>query len=163
MSFQFHFQGAFQLYIEALDDDAFSDDHIEHIFINLDLEANSGPTLPGTYGDYVSLTMTFRVNCSTGFYGHDCTVHCQQMDDDTNGHFTCDPDDGSHICLPDYYGAHCLIFCQPFEFYTCDQGDGSLICNEGFTNPKNFCSESELQSFIIMGSYFVNVDMYSEY
>lgn len=157
-------------------------DRIADVFINRDLEANSGTTALRTYTDAgISLRMTFRVDCHDDYYGSACTVFCQPRndntnghyncdpddgshiclpdyynapacnvlcqarDDDTNGHFTCDPDDGSHVCLPDYYGMDCLTLCQPVEgFYSCHQQDGSRICAEGFTNPGNFCRESEL-------------------
>ena len=146
-----YFQGGFQLYMEALDEDFNAPDPIGDIFINLDLEANSGLTPRRTYtDDGISLVMTFRVDCKSDYYGPACTTFCQARDDDTNGHFTCDPDDGSRVCLSNYYGPGCLTFCQPSETYTCDQSDGSRICNEGFTNPETFCSESECFDLFIL-------------
>ena len=139
------------MFIQAFDDDAgvSNPDHLDNIFVNLLLEANSGTSGLSTYsGSRVSIDVSFRVECLPTLFGSDCQTFCFPRNDNMNGHFVCDPDDGSHVCLPDFYDPQCLTFCvasadEVNGFYTCDPDDGSIICREGFTNPESFCKESE--------------------
>ena len=41
--------------------------------------------------------LKLKVFCDAGYYGSDCSVFCQETDDDT-GHFNCDPGTGTKIC-----------------------------------------------------------------
>jgi len=146
-------QGGFQMFIQAYDDDGgvTDPDHLDDIFINLELAANSGFTMVTTFSgsrSKVSIRMRFRVDCSTNYYGSNCSQLCEPQQHDTNGHYTCNPVDGSRNCLPDYYGSKCNNFCAASNdvvngFYTCNPDDGSRICTEGFTNPEDFCRESK--------------------
>ena len=140
--------------IQAFDyDSVTSSDHLDDIFVNLLLEANSGSSGVNTYsGSSVSIDMSFSVQCLSGFFGSDCQTFCTPQDDDVNGHFVCDPDDGSRVCLPNYYGPQCLTLCynSADEFYTCDPDNGSRICRQGFINPENLCRDSELVSILIL-------------
>ena len=141
------------MFIQALDDDAnvSHPDHLDDIFVNLLLEANSGSSGVNTYsGSRVSVDMSFSVQCLSSFFGSDCQTFCTPQDDDVNGHFVCDPD-GSRVCLPNFYDPQCLTLCVPSAdevngFYTCDPDNGSRICSEGFTDPENLCRESEFAS-----------------
>ena len=100
--------------IQACEEDPVVSDFLDNIIINQALVANSGYSNQQTYsGSRVSIDMSFRVDCAQDFYGADCSVHCIAQDDDVNGHFTCDPEDGSRIC------------------------------KEGFEDPETFCRESE--------------------
>ena len=139
------------MFIQAFDDDsgASSPDHLDNIIANANLAVDTGFSPVRTVsGSRVTINMQFRVDCATNFFGSDCSVFCVPQDDDVNGHFTCDPTDGSRVCLSDFYGPECLTFClaandETNGFFTCDPSDGSRICREGYTNPEDFCRESE--------------------
>ncbi len=44
------------------------------------------------------------------------------------------------ICLPDYYGPECSVYCVPRDdssgHYTCDETDGTKICLPDYYGPK---------------------------
>lgn len=46
------------------------------------------------------------VYCASNFYGPQCDVYCLASDS-CDGHFTCDPVDGSRDCLPGWTGDDC--------------------------------------------------------
>ena len=96
-----HMQGAFQLFIRAFDEDPGSDDDLlDSIFIDLTLSRNDGFTATSAYTgtrNRVTVNMRFQLRCDTNFYGSDCVTYCLEMDDDTNGHYTCNSD-GSFRC-----------------------------------------------------------------
>ena len=144
------------MFIRAFDDDdgVSSPDHLDNIFINENLVADRGYNALRTFsGSRVTINMQFRVDCAANFFSPDCTVFCVRQADDVNGHFTCDPTDGSRVCLPDFYGPECLTFCLAANddtngFFTCNPSDGSRICREGYTNPEDLCRESELLQYL---------------
>ena len=105
------FQGGFQLFFEAYDNNVFSNaDHLEDIFINVPALPVSN-TVRGIYrSNRVTLNMFFSIDCEDDYYGRDCSTFCVARDN-ANGHYTCDEDDGSQICLPNYYGPECRTFC----------------------------------------------------
>ena len=98
-------QGGFQMYIRAYDEDLDFDDHLDDIFIEMELvESNNFTTAREFHGDMnkVSVNMTFRVMmCQENFYGTNCDTFCLAQDDDMNGHYTCD-DDGTILCRPGF-------------------------------------------------------------
>ena len=51
---------------------------------------------------YVCFSFRFdlqlKVFCEAGYYGSDCSIFCQESDDDT-GHFKCDPVTGAKLCM----------------------------------------------------------------
>ena len=49
----------------------------------------------------VELTYAFRIVCLEPFYGPECDTVCFGRDD-SSGHFSCSPEDGSIVCLPGY-------------------------------------------------------------
>ena len=110
----------FQLYIKARDSDpeAFNeDDDLDDIIINRALEVNTGYTAVQWYTGIktaVSFQAHFRVTCEQDYYGADCSTHCVAKDDDVDGH------------------------------YTCNWQNGSIQCLEGFENPSNNCMDSKL-------------------
>ena len=156
------FQGGFQLFFEARDDDAgvSGADHLEDIFINLSLPVDG--FVSNIYnGNRVTVNMYFFVNCQDDYYGRDCSTFCVPQNNQ-NGHYTCDEDDGSIICLPNYYGPECRTFCRASQseedgFYTCDEDDGSLICLPNYYGPecRTFCRASQSEGD---GFYTCNED-----
>ena len=96
-----HMQGAFQLFIGAFDEDSNSaNDLLDNIFIDLTLSQTDDFTATSAYtgiSDRVTVNMRFRVRCDNNFYRSDCVTFCLEMDDDTNGHYTCNSD-GSFQC-----------------------------------------------------------------
>ena len=62
-----------------------------------------------------SLGLSFQVICAINFFGPDCNSVCQGRDD-AFGHFTCDPVNGSAVCLPGYQNlaVNCTE-CVPLE------------------------------------------------
>ena len=50
-----------------------------------------------------------QVFCSQHWYTGDCSVHCQEQDDDIEGHYTCDQDQGTRICEPGGYCQHLWV------------------------------------------------------
>ena len=98
-------QETFQLYINAKDrdDGRDEDDNIDDIFINMELTADS--RLPEIVDRYtgvegnVTVRLSVRVYCAEGYYGEDCLTSCIPQDDDQNGHFACNADDGTPLCL----------------------------------------------------------------
>ena len=98
-------QGTFQLYIKAIEVDAppFPDTHLDDIFINRALEVNTNFTGTERYnGTSIFLNRTivdvrFRVMCQQNYYRADCTIFCEDQNDDVNGYYTCNSD-GSIQC-----------------------------------------------------------------
>ena len=122
-----HMQGAFQLFIQAFDDDPGINivDVLDNIFIDLTLSRNAGFTDTSAYtgiSNRVTVNMHFQLRCDDNFYGSDCVTFCLAMDDDTNGHYTCND-------------------------------DGSFQCRTGFENPGNNCRDRES----IRIKYFLNL------
>ena len=99
-------QEAFQLYIKAVDEDDSEDhvdDDIDDIYINMELRADSKlpsrtSTHVGVLG-FVTVKLSIRVQCLEDFYGDDCSTFCTLQDSDQNGHFACNSEDGSRLCL----------------------------------------------------------------
>ena len=50
----------------------------------------------------------FRAYCAPKYFGGDCNTFCEPQDDLTDGHYTCDPTDGSKNCRPGWSGSKCL-------------------------------------------------------
>jgi len=46
------------------------------------------------------LTLRYKLYCDTNYYSSDCSVYCIARNDNTNGHYTCDPATGNIICRP---------------------------------------------------------------
>lgn len=116
---EFVLQGSIQLDILAIDDQSETlgamvpglpfppGDLIDVIFVDSVSVAASTPQSP--VREYsgnlsrVTLGLSFRVTCAVNFFGPDCNSVCQSARDDSLGHFTCDPVDGSsRVCLQGY-------------------------------------------------------------
>ena len=54
------------------------------------------------------LFIYYRAYCAPEYFDSDCDTFCIPQDNSTHGHFTCDPNDGSKICLPGWSGSKCL-------------------------------------------------------
>ena len=96
-------QDAVELYIEVSDYDSFnSNDHVDDIYVTISLTPNATFTprqvFIGNYGNS-RIELSFRVQCSSNFYGNNCTTFCDDGDD-PNGRqlYTCGSD-GQKICL----------------------------------------------------------------
>lgn len=86
------------------------------------------------------LRFAYRVVCDKNLYGPKCAVSCSARDDQF-GHYTCNPLNGSVVCLEGWTGQFCAegrlpeVFCTNFVgvvFTTCgimqnlDEGSGRL-------------------------------------
>ena len=97
-------QETFQLFINAKDrDGGDEDDNIDDILIDMKLAADC--MLPSTIDRFtgvmgnVTVRLSVRVYCTEDYYGEDCFTYCIPQDDDQNGHFACNADDGTLLCL----------------------------------------------------------------
>ena len=102
-----------QLFIRVFDMDDFSEELIDHIFIELSLTLDDPLTdtavpYAGVYGR-ATLEMRFQVSCAVNYYGTDCSIFCVDTDDNS-GHYTCN-------------------------------SDGGIVCNEGYINETSNCTE----------------------
>lgn len=71
-----HTQGEFLLYVHVYDDDTTDPDAVDDIFIEMSLATSSSFTAPQVFvGNFnnARLELSFRVQCSPGFAGEDCT------------------------------------------------------------------------------------------
>lgn len=82
----------------------------------MNVGADSQPPLrPSTYvgvRGVVSVELSIGIQCVEDFYGFDCSRHCVPQDNDLNGHFACNEEDGTRLCL------------------------------QGFQNPENSCRDA---------------------
>lgn len=97
-------QTAFQLLVSVEDDDSrTSDDFVDVVVVEMSLSPSPGPTDPTTYpsrGEVCSFIISFRVECSEGLFGEDCSVFCEPRND-SMGHFSCGSG-GERVCLDGY-------------------------------------------------------------
>ena len=49
----------------------------------------------------MGVDIRFRVMCQSNYYSSDCSVYCLARDD-SSGHYTCNPVDGSIVCNSGY-------------------------------------------------------------
>ena len=93
------------MFIRAYDDDPIFDDHLDNIFIEMELaESSNFTTVMEFTGDLnrVSVSMSFRVMmCQENYYGVSCETFCLAREDDVNGYYTCN-NDGSIRCRPGF-------------------------------------------------------------
>jgi len=89
--------------------------------------------------------------CLPDYYGVNCETFCTPRNN-TSGHYSCNPDDGSRICLPryaglpdclscetNYFGDSCSVLCiPPTTRHNCT-ASGELVCVRGFAPPN--CTE----------------------
>ena len=116
-------------------DDYPEDDHIDDIYINMNVGANSQPpSRPSTYvgvRGVVSVGLIVGVQCVEDFYGFDCSMHCVAQDSDQSGH------------------------------YACNEDDGTLLCLQGFQNPENSCRDAVPGSIILIVHLFAGDNNYN--
>ena len=104
-------QGAAQLYVEVYDIDDGSDDHVDDIYVEINLDPNTQfTTATNFYGNNGNsrISLSFRVTCTANYYGTDCATYCVPTDD-SSGHYTCDQRSGARICLNGWSGSDCNI------------------------------------------------------
>ena len=112
----FSSQGNFEIVIDVEDDDAFRfprfrPQRIDTVLIELTVAnaSSTSLTFQGLRNDTPSeAAISFSFTCDTDYYGSLCTVYCLAQDD-TSGHYTCDPMTGSIICNDGFIGSNCEI------------------------------------------------------
>ena len=96
-------------------------DFLDNIFVDRSKTvSNVYSTVETIWGERnkVGVDIRFRVRCVQHFYRADCTQYCLARNDNNNGH------------------------------YTCNQEDGSKICNSGYEHPEINCVDCECISFL---------------
>ncbi len=101
------FQGSFQLFLGAHDDDYpfVTFDFLDNIYIDRSKTVGSSYSAEERiWGDRnkVAVDIRYRVRCIQNYYGADCNQYCLARDDDSSGHYTCNSGDGSKICRADF-------------------------------------------------------------
>jgi len=111
-------QGAAQLYIRVIDRDWNSDDHVDDVYIELELPSPSSISYQYYTGDYENseIEIRYRLHCLGDYYGPDCARYCVDTDS-IEGHYSCDT-------------------------------DGNKICNTGWTNPSLSCTTGGLHHYL---------------
>ena len=109
----FSSQGNFEIVIDVVDDDTseFPDQYIDTVLIELTVAnaSSTSLTFQGLRNDTPSeAAISFSFTCDTDYYGSLCTVYCLAQDD-TSGHYTCDPMTGSIICNDGFTGSNCEV------------------------------------------------------
>ena len=77
-----------------------ADDHVDDVYIEMSLSPSSAFTSgQNFYGDHGHSRMefSFRVQCSSNYYGSDCATYCV-ITNDSSGHYSCGAN-GEKICL----------------------------------------------------------------
>ena len=96
-------QGSFQILVEVFDTDDITNDDFVDVIFGVPFNVSVGSITTQTYsGRRASITFTFQVSCSSYYYGLNCDVFCEEIDDDMKGHYTCDPQTGEKVCQPGY-------------------------------------------------------------
>ena len=110
-TYSFLKQGAVQLYVEVYDIDDGADDHVDDVYVEINLDPNTQfTTATNFYGNNGNsrISLSFRVTCTANYYGTDCATYCVPTDD-ASGHYTCDQGSGARICLSGWSGSDCNI------------------------------------------------------
>ena len=92
-----------------------TNDHVNDIYVTITLTPNSSFTSTRAYNSVNGMStieLSFRLQCTSNFYGSDCTTYCVARDD-IEGHFDCGPD-GEKICLSGWSdpSRNCTILCK---------------------------------------------------
>ena len=99
-------QGTVSLFIKVEDYDLSNpDDHVDNVYATITLTPSSSFTSIRTYnGIYGNsrIELSFRLQCSSNFYGSDCATYCVPRDD-SGGHYSCGTN-GQRICLSGWSG-----------------------------------------------------------
>ena len=96
-------QGTVRLFIQVEDYDPIgSNDHVADIYVTITLTPNSSFSARRAYNasdtnGNSAIELSFRVMCTSNFYGSDCATYCVARDD-REGHFDCGPG-GEKLCL----------------------------------------------------------------
>ena len=79
-------------------------DHGSWSSITLSFPQHSSVTFPTQW-----INLKWKLVCNENYYGQ-CDVLCNPEDDDTNGHYTCDPTTGHKVCCDGYEdpGSNCV-------------------------------------------------------
>ena len=113
--------------------------------------------IAGTCGSLCNQTENCTQICPESYYGPDCSVQCTPVDS-CEGHYTCDPNNGTKICRQNWSGTNCLTYqflgllntqCPNAVLLTgcsnggtcfngtccCPPGFGGTICDVVISNP----------------------------
>lgn len=77
------------------------DTFIIHPNITLTNTAFSSSVMYSGSNDVASIELAYRLSCSEGYYGTDCSLYCVDTNDET-GHYSCNSTTGSKVCLDGY-------------------------------------------------------------
>ncbi|KAK3102280.1 hypothetical protein FSP39_010178 [Pinctada imbricata] len=94
--------------------------------------------------DSFNMKTEVKVFCNVYFHGDYCDVFCVPRDDDSNGHYECDPITGQKLCLQGETCNQAIERCRPSPCLnggTCINMEGTFRCNcpSGFIG--STCSE----------------------
>ncbi|XP_062588350.1 protein jagged-1-like, partial [Saccostrea cucullata] len=57
------------------------------------------------------LLLGLKVYCDEDYFGINCSTHCRSRDGNF-GHYNCDPNSGSKVCLKGWQGTNCTVQIQ---------------------------------------------------
>ena len=94
------------MFIEVEDYDSFNaDDHVDDVYVTITLAPSSSFTSRRAYNGIHGnsrIELSFRVQCTSNFYGSNCATYCVPRDD-SGGHYSCGVN-GQRICLSGWSG-----------------------------------------------------------
>ena len=95
-----------RLFIEVEDYDSFNrNDHVDDVYVTITLTPSSSLTSRRTYSGIHGnsrIELSFRLQCSSNFYGSNCATYCMPRDDN-GGHYSCGVN-GQRTCLSGWSG-----------------------------------------------------------
>ncbi|CAG5115903.1 unnamed protein product, partial [Candidula unifasciata] len=62
-----------------------------------------------------------KAYCGRNYYGHNCSVACMARND-SRGHYSCHPTNGSKICFAGWIGENCIVKRNQCSGVTCRNG-----------------------------------------
>ena len=99
-----------QLFVIVSDEDTISgNDLIDRFVIDFTVTSSSSLASISTFtGSFSSImTVSKTLTCSANYYGSLCRTYCVPQNSDAQGHYTCNPNDGSLVCDNGYSGSSC--------------------------------------------------------
>ncbi|XP_062596704.1 delta-like protein C, partial [Saccostrea cucullata] len=139
--------GGIKIKVEVWDVDDNSDDYVDFlaaIYRTIPgFNVTSASLVPYTLSSRTTLWLRLKVYCDQDYYGENCATFCQSRDD-RFGHYTCDPNTGSKICLKGWQGTLCHVqidncLSSPcVNSATCVNSHGGFlcVCADGFNGTR---------------------------
>ncbi|XP_064604186.1 delta-like protein 4 [Liolophura sinensis] len=110
-------------------------DHVEYFARLVTVPAANEKALAAptevVFQSFVSLTTTLKVYCDPYFHSPNCTVYCRARDDEM-GHYTCDRDTGTKICMAGWTGRECNEPIQSCKDNPCRNGGACRDDKNGY-------------------------------